>query len=142
MKIGRFTRKDKTDSETPSAEAAETETAAETTTTTAAPSLSPSPLPSPSPSPSPLTLAAPDKQGVIAEHQKKSGDTGSPEVQIAIFSARIRHLTEHLKIHRADHATRRSLLKLVGRRRRLLAYLKRQDAERHREIIRKLGLRG
>lgn len=139
MKIGRFTRKDKTDSETPSDEAAETETAAETTTT-AAPSLSP--LPSPSPSPSPLTLAAPDKQGVIAEHQKKSGDTGSPEVQIAIFSARIRHLTEHLKIHRADHATRRSLLKLVGRRRRLLAYLKRQDAERHREIIRKLGLRG
>ncbi|MGR4000502.1 MAG: 30S ribosomal protein S15 [Alphaproteobacteria bacterium] len=87
-----------------------------------------------------------DKQSIIAQHQIKDTegklDTGSPEVQIAIFSQRIRHLTEHLKIHKADHATRRSLLKLVGRRRRLLVYLKRQDRGRHQQIIQKLGLRG
>ena len=68
-------------------------------------------------------------------------DTGSPEVQIAIFSERINHLTEHLKVHAQDHNSRRGLLQLVGKRRRLLNYLQRKDVERYRAVIAKLGLR-
>ena len=87
-------------------------------------------------------MSHPDKRAILEEHRTASADTGSPEVQIALFTHRIRHLTEHLKINKTDHACRRSLLKLVGRRRRLLAYLRRQDAERHSKLIEKLGLRG
>ena len=81
------------------------------------------------------------KPGIIAEHRLHSTDTGSPEVQIAILSERINHLTEHLKIHKKDHHSRRGLLMLVGRRRRLLDYVRSNDVERYRGIISKLGLR-
>jgi small subunit ribosomal protein S15 len=81
------------------------------------------------------------KPGVIAEHRLHDTDTGSPEVQIALLSERINHLTEHLKIHKKDHHSRRGLLMLVGRRRRLLDYVRANDVERYRTIIAKLGLR-
>jgi len=81
------------------------------------------------------------KPGIIAEHRLHSTDTGSPEVQIAILSERINHLTEHLKVHKKDHHSRRGLLMLVGRRRRLLDYVRSNDVERYRGIISKLGLR-
>lgn len=79
---------------------------------------------------------------IVAEHARTDADTGSPEVQIALLSRRISELTEHLKIHKKDHHTRRGLLKLVGQRRRLLRYLKDNDIERYRAIVAKLGLRG
>jgi len=82
------------------------------------------------------------KSGIIADHARGEGDTGSPEVQVALLSKRISDLTEHLKMHKKDHHTRRGLLKLVGQRRRLLNYLKKTDIERYREIVAKLGLRG
>lgn len=78
---------------------------------------------------------------VIAEHKLHDSDTGSPEVQIALLSARIDHLTGHLKMHKKDFHSRRGLLMLVGRRRRLLDYLSSVDVARYREIIKKLGLR-
>jgi small subunit ribosomal protein S15 len=81
------------------------------------------------------------KQSLIAEHARSTGDTGSAEVQIGLLTRRIADLTEHLKTHKHDHASRRGLLKLVGRRRRLLDYLKREDIERYRDLIAKLGLR-
>jgi small subunit ribosomal protein S15 len=81
------------------------------------------------------------KAGTIAEHRLHDTDTGSPEVQIALLSDRINHLTEHLKVHKKDHHSRRGLLMLVGRRRRLLDYVKKNDVERYRAIIAKLGLR-
>ena len=81
------------------------------------------------------------KPGIIAEHRLHPTDTGSPEVQIAILSERINHLTEHLKVHKKDHHSRRGLLMLVGRRRRLLDYVRANDVERYRGIIGKLGLR-
>lgn len=81
------------------------------------------------------------KAAVIVEHRRHETDTGSPEVQIAIFSERIRELTEHLKVHPKDHHTRRGLLKLVGKRRRLLAYLMGVDITRYRALISQLGLR-
>jgi small subunit ribosomal protein S15 len=81
------------------------------------------------------------KAEAIADHRKHESDTGSPEVQIALLSDRIGMLTEHLKEHRKDHASRRGLLKLVGRRRRLLAYLTKIDVDRYRAIVAKLGLR-
>jgi small subunit ribosomal protein S15 len=81
------------------------------------------------------------KAAVIEDHRQHEADTGSPEVQIAIFSERIRELTEHLKVHPKDHHTRRGLLKLVGKRRRLLDYLMRVDIARYRALIAKLGLR-
>ena len=81
------------------------------------------------------------KPGIIAEHRLHATDTGSPEVQIAILSERINHLTEHLKVHKKDHHSRRGLLMLVGRRRRLLDYVRANDVERYRGIIAKLGLR-
>ena len=83
----------------------------------------------------------PDKAATIAAHRLHETDTGSPEVQIAILSERINHLTEHLRTHKGDHHTRRGLMKLIGRRRRLLDYVRNNDVERYREIIAKLGLR-
>jgi small subunit ribosomal protein S15 len=88
-----------------------------------------------------MTLTKDAKAGIIAEHARTTGDTGSAEVQIAVLTQRIGELTEHLKLHTQDHHSRRGLLKMVGRRRRLLEYLKRRDIERYREIIAKLGLR-
>lgn len=81
------------------------------------------------------------KAGIIEQYGKDGSDTGTPEVQIAIFSARINELTDHLKNHPKDHSTRRGLLKLVGKRRRLLNYLMSSDIERYRSIIAELGIR-
>lgn len=81
------------------------------------------------------------KQSIIAEYATHPGDTGSPEVQIALLSHRISHLTEHLKTHKHDHHSRRGLLLLVGRRRRLLNYVADNDIERYRALIERLGLR-
>jgi len=81
------------------------------------------------------------KQEVIQDFQTKDGDTGSPEVQVALLSERISYLTEHFKTHKKDHASRRGLLKLVGQRRRLLDYLKKTDIERYRTLIDRLGIR-
>jgi small subunit ribosomal protein S15 len=83
----------------------------------------------------------PEKTETISEHRLHDGDTGSPEVQIALLTERINHLTEHLKVHKKDHHSRRGLLMLVGRRRRLLDYVRRNDVERYRAIIGRLGLR-
>lgn len=81
------------------------------------------------------------KQEIIAQYRSHEHDTGSPEVQIALLSERIAHLTEHLKVHQKDHHTRRGLLMLVGQRRRLLRYLTKVDINRYRAIVEKLGLR-
>ena len=78
---------------------------------------------------------------IIDEFKTHEGDTGSPEVQVAILTNRINHLNEHLSIHKKDHHTRRGLLKMVGQRRNLLAYLKEKDIERYRSLIARLGLR-
>jgi small subunit ribosomal protein S15 len=83
----------------------------------------------------------PEKQAIIAEHRLHESDTGSSEVQIALLTDRIAHLTEHLKIHKGDHHTRRGLMKLIGRRRRLLDYVRNNDVERYRSIIGRLGIR-
>ena len=83
----------------------------------------------------------PPKADTISEHRLHESDTGSPEVQIALLSDRINHLTEHLKAHKKDHHSRRGLLMLVGRRRRMLDYLTGNHIERYRAIIAKLGLR-
>lgn len=82
-----------------------------------------------------------NKEELIREYATAEGDTGSPEVQIALITARIAHLTEHLKTHQKDHHSRRGLLQLVGQRRRLLAYLAKTDIERYRSLIQRLGLR-
>ncbi|MGH9210435.1 MAG: 30S ribosomal protein S15 [Acidimicrobiales bacterium] len=81
------------------------------------------------------------KPGIIAEHKLHDSDTGSPEVQVALLTARINHLNEHLTTHRKDHHSRRGLLKLVGQRRRLLDYVRANDVERYRAIIARNGLR-
>ena len=81
------------------------------------------------------------KEELIKAYAKKEGDTGSTEVQVAILTERIRELTEHLKVNLHDHHSRRGLLKMVGKRRRLLAYLKAKDIERYRSLIERLGLR-
>ncbi len=81
------------------------------------------------------------KKSIIGDHARHEGDTGSPEVQIALLSKRISDLTEHLKIHKGDFHSRRGLLKMVGQRRSLLNYLVKTDIERYRSIIEKLGLR-
>lgn len=81
------------------------------------------------------------KQELITKHQKHQGDTGSPEVQVALLTERINTLTEHLKGHKKDHACRRGLLKMVGQRRRLLNYLSKRHMDRYRAIVEKLDLR-
>lgn len=81
------------------------------------------------------------KQEIISAYGRKAGDTGSPEVQIAILTERIKELTEHLQVHQKDHHSRRGLLKLVGQRRGLLAYLKKTDLDGYRALIEKLGIR-
>ena len=82
-----------------------------------------------------------EKSALIKEYAKHEGDTGSPEVQIALLTKRINDLTDHLKIHKKDHHSRRGLLKMVGQRRNLLNYLKKTDIERYRSIIARLGIR-
>ena len=86
-------------------------------------------------------IAKDKKQAIIAEYGRTPGDTGSPEVQIAILTERIQELTEHLKANPKDHHSRRGLLKMVGQRRGLLAYLKKCDIERYRSLIERLGIR-
>jgi small subunit ribosomal protein S15 len=88
-----------------------------------------------------MALDAAVKQEIMKEHATVEGDTGSPEVQIAMLSRRIRDLTEHLRVHKHDHHSRRGLLLLVGRRRRLLNYLQRTEITRYRALIERLGLR-
>ena len=88
-----------------------------------------------------MALDAAIKQEIIKEYATHEGDTGSPEVQVALLSRRIDDLTKHLQTHKHDHHTRRGLLLLVGRRRRLLKYLAKNDLERYRSLIRRLGLR-
>ncbi len=82
-----------------------------------------------------------EKNEIIAKYARSEGDTGSPEVQIALLTERINHLNEHLQIHKQDNHSRRGLLKMVGRRRGLLDYLKAKDIERYRAIVEQLGLR-
>lgn len=86
-------------------------------------------------------ITAEKKNELITQYAVKDGDTGSPEVQVAILTHRINHLIEHLREHKHDHHTRRGLLKMVGRRRRLLAYLNKSDVTRYRNLIQSLGLR-
>ena len=88
-----------------------------------------------------MSLSSTLKKDVISKYQTHEGDTGSPEVQIALLTERIVHLTEHFKIHKHDHQSRRGLLMLVGKRRRLLDYLKAKDIERYRTVIKELGIR-
>jgi small subunit ribosomal protein S15 len=88
-----------------------------------------------------VSLDTEAKKQIIGEHAKSEGDTGSPEVQVAILTRRINDLTEHLREHKHDHHSRRGLLLLVGRRRRLLQYLAKKDIARYRELIERLGLR-
>ncbi len=82
-----------------------------------------------------------NKDTIIREYATHDGDTGSPEVQVAVLTARIQHLTEHLREHKHDFHSRRGLLKMVGQRRRLLKYLQKKDVERYRTLIQRLGLR-
>ncbi|MFA7536364.1 MAG: 30S ribosomal protein S15 [Desulfuromonadales bacterium] len=86
-------------------------------------------------------LATERKQEIIDKFKTHAGDTGSPEVQVALLSGRITYLTEHFRTHKKDHHSRRGLLKIVGQRRRLLDYLKKKDVERYRTIIKELGIR-
>lgn len=88
-----------------------------------------------------MTLTKEKKSQLVLDYQKHQTDTGSPEVQIAILTARITELTDHFKTHKKDHHSRRGLLKLVGRRRRLLDYLKKKDFNRYKETIERLGIR-
>ena len=88
-----------------------------------------------------MSITAEDKARILTDYATKPGDTGSPEVQVAILSSRIATLTEHLKEHKHDHHSRRGLLLLVGQRRRLLGYLQQVDINRYRSLIERLGLR-
>ena len=88
-----------------------------------------------------MSLNVEYKSQIVSDYQRSTGDTGSAEVQIAMLTDRINHVTQHLRLHRKDHHTRRGLLKMVGQRRRQLAYLNKKDVERYRAIIAKLGLR-
>jgi small subunit ribosomal protein S15 len=88
-----------------------------------------------------MTLTAEAKRDIVARHGRADGDTGSTEVQVALLTARINELTQHLREHSKDHHSRRGLLMLVGKRRRLLKYLQRADIDRYRSLIRELGLR-
>lgn len=89
----------------------------------------------------PLPLAKETKQALIDQFRLHEGDTGSPEVQVALLTARINELTEHLKVHKKDHHSRRGLYKMIGQRRRLLNYLRSVDIDRYRSVIDRLGLR-
>ncbi len=88
-----------------------------------------------------MSLTVEKKQEIISSFKKHDLDTGSPEVQIALLSERISYLTEHFKVHKHDHHSRRGLLKLVGQRRRLLDYLKKKSVQRYKDVISKLGIR-
>jgi len=88
-----------------------------------------------------MSISPDTKQELIKEYARHEGDTGSPEVQVAILTERIRQLTEHLKMHKHDQHSRRGLLKLVGQRRRHLRYISRKDPEAYRELLQRLGLR-
>jgi small subunit ribosomal protein S15 len=88
-----------------------------------------------------MALVKDEKSQIIQDYRRSEDDTGSPEVQIAVLTKRIQELTEHLKTHTKDHHSRRGLLQMVGRRRRLLDYLRHEDIERYRELIGRLGLR-
>ena len=88
-----------------------------------------------------MSLSVEEKRAIIEKYRVHDSDTGSPEVQVAILTERINYLTEHLKTHKKDHHSRRGLLKMVGRRRALLDYLKDADIERYRAIVDRLGLR-
>ncbi|MBM76083.1 MAG: 30S ribosomal protein S15 [Proteobacteria bacterium] len=88
-----------------------------------------------------MAISNAQKQQIISDYATKDGDTGSPEVQIALLTARIKYLTEHVKVHHKDHHSRRGLLKLVGQRRRLQRYLKNKDFARYKTLITRLGLR-
>ncbi|MBD3236495.1 MAG: 30S ribosomal protein S15 [Candidatus Eisenbacteria bacterium] len=88
-----------------------------------------------------MTLTKDQKQEIISKHKLHQMDSGSPEVQIALLTEKIRYLTEHFKVHQGDHHSRRGLLRMVGRRRRLLEYLKNTKIDRYRAIVKELGLR-
>ena len=88
-----------------------------------------------------MSLSAEVKSNVVEEHKRSVADTGSPEVQVALLTARIQHLTDHFKIHKGDHHSRRGLLRMVNQRRSLLDYLKKKDVQRYRDLIDRLSLR-
>jgi small subunit ribosomal protein S15 len=88
-----------------------------------------------------MALVKERKSALISDYRRSEADTGSPEVQVALLTKRIEELTEHLKTHEKDHHSRRGLLQMVGKRRRLLEYLRREDVERYRALIQRLGLR-
>jgi small subunit ribosomal protein S15 len=88
-----------------------------------------------------MAVTTADKAKLVQSHQRKAGDTGSPEVQVALLTARINSLTDHFKSHVKDHHSRRGLLKMVSQRRKMLDYLKRTDADNYRKLIEQLGLR-
>ena len=88
-----------------------------------------------------MSITPAEKQALIAEYATGEGDTGSPEVQVAILSTRIKALTEHFKVHKKDNHSRRGLLNLIARRRKLLDYVKQRDEQRYRTLIQRLGLR-
>ena len=88
-----------------------------------------------------MTMSAADKQAIVEEYKRAPNDTGSPEVQVALLSARISQLTEHFKAHKHDHHSRQGLVRMVNSRRKLLDYLKSKDVERYRDLITRLGLR-
>ena len=88
-----------------------------------------------------MAVTTAEKAKIVAHHQRKTGDTGSPEVQIALLTSRINGLTDHFKAHVKDHHSRRGLLKMVSQRRKMLDYLKRTDTENYRKLIEQLGLR-
>jgi small subunit ribosomal protein S15 len=88
-----------------------------------------------------MSITAEKKNELIGQFKQHEGDTGSPEVQIALLTERITNLTEHLKDHKQDHHSRRGLLQMVGKRRKLLDYLKREDVNRYRDLIQRLGIR-
>lgn len=88
-----------------------------------------------------MSLSAEVKSKIVDEYKRSPGDTGSPEVQVALLSSRIQHLTDHFKTHKGDHHSRRGLLKLVNQRRSLLDYLRKKDVQRYRDLIARLGLR-
>ena len=88
-----------------------------------------------------MSLSAEAKSEIVNEYGRSANDTGSPEVQVALLTSRIRHLTDHFKTHKGDHHSRRGLLKMVNQRRSLLDYLKKKDLQRYRDLIERLGLR-